>query len=187
MAGSKKRRVDTALITGASSGIGQALAKCFARDGHRLVLVARNAGKLDALAASLAAEYGVKVWVQPTDLARPGAAHALATALKRKRIDIDVLVNNAGVLQQGPFTATPVERHQELIDVNVAGLTGMLAQFLPPMCERGHGRVLNVASIAAFQPIPSLATYAATKAYVLSLTESLAELRMPGSPNYPGS
>jgi short-subunit dehydrogenase len=173
--GSKTHRVDTALITGASSGIGQALAKCFARDGHRLVLVARSAGKLDALAALLTAEYGVKVWVQPADLARRGATAALAAALKRKRIDIDVLVNNAGVLQQGLFTATPSQRHQELIDLNVAGLTGMLAQFVPPMCERGHGRVLNVASIAAFQPIPSLATYAATKAYVLSLTESLAE------------
>jgi short-subunit dehydrogenase len=175
VAGSRKRRVDTALITGASSGIGQALAKCFARDGHRLVLVARSAAKLEALAASLAAEYGVKVWVQAADLARPGAAQALAAALRRKRIDIDVLVNSAGVLEQGPFTATPARRHQELIDLNVAGLTGMLAQFLPPMCERGHGRVLNVASIAAFQPIPSLATYAATKAYVLSLTESLAD------------
>lgn len=175
MAVSKKRRADTALITGASSGIGQALAKCFARDGHRLVLVARNPAKLDALAASLAAEYGVKAWVQPTDLAQPGAARALAMALKRQRVDVDVLVNNAGVLQQGPFTTTPAQRHQELIDLNVAGLTGMLAQFLPPMCERRHGRVLNVASIAAFQPIPSLATYAATKAYVLSLSESLAE------------
>ena len=175
MAVSRKHRADTALITGASSGIGQALAKCFARDEHQLVLVARSIGKLNSLAASLVAEYGVKVWVQPADLARPGAAQALAIALKRKRIHIDVLVNNAGVLQQGAFTATPAQRHQDLIDLNVAGLTGMLAQFLPPMCKRGHGRVLNVASIAAFQPIPTLATYAATKAYVLSLSESLAE------------
>ncbi len=139
------------------------------------MLVARTTGKLDSLAASLAAEYGVKVWVQPADLAQPCAIQALAASLKRKRIDIDVLVNSAGVLQQGPFTAMPAQRHQDLIALNVAGLTGMLAQFLPPMCERGHGRVLNVASIAAFQPIPTLATYAATKAYVLSLTESLAE------------
>ena len=175
MAMSKRHRADTALITGASSGIGEALAKRFARGGHRLVLVARNTVKLDSLATMLAAEYGVKVWVQPADLTRPGAAQTVATALKRKRIDIDVLVNNAGVLQQGAFTTTPAMRHQELIDLNVAGLTAMLAQFVPPMCKRGHGRVLNVASVAAFQPVPMLAVYAATKSYVLSLTESLAE------------
>jgi uncharacterized protein len=175
MAGSGKHRAGTALITGASSGIGEALAKRFAQDGHGLVLVARNTAKLEALAASLSAEYGIKVWVQAADLARPASAQALATALRRKRIAIDVLVNNAGVLQQGAFVSTPPRRHQEMIDLNVAGLTAMLAQFLPPMCKRGHGRVLNVASIAAFQPIPRLATYAATKAFVLSMTESLAE------------
>jgi len=175
MAGSRKYRVDTVLITGASSGIGEALAKRFARGGHPLVLVARNRVRLEALAASLAAEHGVKVWVQPADLTRPGATRALALALKRRRIAIDVLVNNAGVLEQGAFISQPPRRHQELIDLNVSGLTGMLAQFLPPMCERGYGRVLNVASIAAFQPLPMLATYAATKAFVLSLTESLAE------------
>jgi short-subunit dehydrogenase len=175
MAASRSQRVDTALITGASSGIGEALAKRFARGGHALVLVARNKSKLDALAALLTAECGVKVWVQPADLAQPGAAGALARALKRQRIAIDVLVNCAGILQQGAFTSMPPRRHQELIDLNVAGLTAMLAQFVPPMCTRGHGRILNVASIAAFQPVPMLATYAATKAFVLSLTESLAE------------
>jgi short-subunit dehydrogenase len=175
MAKSKTPRADTALITGASSGIGEALAKCFARDGHQLVLVARSTAKLESLAAALAKEFGVKVSVQTADLAKPGAAEALAGALKRKRIDIDVLVNNAGVLEQGAFTAMPATRHQELLDLNVSSLTAMLAQFLPPMLKRGHGRVLNVASIAAFQPVPTLATYAATKAYVLSLTESLAE------------
>ncbi len=175
MARSKQQHTETVLITGASSGIGEALAKCFAKGGHRLVLAARSTAKLESLAAALADEHGVKVWVQTADLAKPGAAKALAAALKRKRIDIDVLVNNAGVLQQGAFTAIPAMRHQELIDLNVSGLTAMLAQFLPPMVKRGHGRVLNVASIAAFQPVPTLATYAATKAYVLSLTESLAE------------
>jgi hypothetical protein len=175
MAKAKTKHADTALITGASSGIGEALAKCFARDGHSLVLVARTTAKLESLAASLAKEHGVTVSVQTADLAKPGAAQALAAALKRRHIDIDVLVNNAGVLQQGAFTKMPAARHQELVDLNVSGLTAMLAQFLPPMVKRGHGRVLNVASIAAFQPVPTLATYAATKAYVLSLTESLAE------------
>jgi len=165
----------TALITGASSGIGEALARCFAADGHALVLVARSAGKLKALAAELEAEHGVKVIVQPADLSEPDAPRLLAAALKRKRIAVDMLVNNAGVLEQGAFTAMRPQRHQELIALNVAGLTGMLAHFLPSMQQRGFGRVLNVASIAAFQPVPTLATYAATKAYVLSLTESLAE------------
>jgi len=86
-----------------------------------------------------------------------------------------VLVNNAGILQHGEFTAMPPERQQAMIDLNVSALTAMLAQFLPRMCKRGRGRILNVASIASFQPVPRLATYAATKAYVLSLTESLAE------------
>jgi len=165
----------TALITGASSGIGEALAHCFARDGHALVLVARSESRLQTLAGALRNEHGVRVDVLPADLARPGAADTLAATLRRKRRSIDVLVNNAGVLEQGAFVdATPV-RHQQLIDLNVSGLTAMVAAFVPAMVRRGRGRVLNVASIAAFQPVPGLATYAATKAYVLSLTESLAE------------
>jgi hypothetical protein len=165
----------TALITGASSGIGEALARRFAKEGYALVLVARRADKLRSLAAELAAANGVPAVVQPADLTRPGAAQALASALKRKRVEVDVLVNNAGVLEQGAFCAIGAGRHQQLIDLNVSALTAMLAAFLPGMRERGCGRVLNVASIAAFQPVPTLATYAATKAYVLSLTESLSE------------
>lgn len=165
----------TALITGASSGIGEALAHCFAASGHDLVLVARSRAKLAALAKTLRVAHGVKVTVLPADLALAGAAQALAVALQRKRIAVGVLVNNAGVLEQGAFVAMPAQRHQQLIALNVSGLTAMLASFVPPMVERGFGRVLNVASIAAFQPVPTLATYAATKAYVLSLTESLAE------------
>lgn len=165
----------TALITGASSGIGESLAKCFAADGHDLVLVARNAQKLEAFAAELSADHGIKVTVQPADLAQRDAAETLAAALKRKRIAVDMLVNNAGVLENGLFANAPPGRHQAVIDLNVSGLTAMLAHFLPPMVKRGFGRVLNVASIAAFQPVPTLATYAATKAFVLSLTESLSE------------
>jgi len=165
----------TALITGASSGIGEVLAHCFARDGHRLVLVARSAHKLQALADALHAAHGTRVDVLPADLAQPGAAADLAAALRRRRRSVDVLVNNAGVLEQGAFAAIAAERHQELIALNVAGLTAMLSAFLPGMLRRGRGRVLNVASIAAFQPVPTLASYAATKAYVLSLTEALAE------------
>ena len=164
-----------ALITGASSGIGEALAACFAKGGYDLVLVARSADKLKALAVQLVADYGVRAWVEPADLAVPGAAQKLAASMARKRRQIDVLVNNAGVLEQAPFVKIAAARHQQLIDLNISGVTAMLAQFVPPMVVRGHGRVLNVASIAAFQPIPLLATYAATKAYVLSLSESLSE------------
>jgi len=163
------------LITGASSGIGDALARCFARHGHSLVLVARSADKLKALAERLTQAHGTPVTVLPADLSLPGAAATVAAALKRKHIEVEVLVNNAGVLEQGAFCDIPAQRHAELIALNVAGLTAMLAAFLPGMRERGWGRVLNVASIAAFQPVPSLATYAATKAYVLSLTEALSE------------
>lgn len=165
----------TALITGASSGIGEALARRFAQGGYHLVLVARSGDKLKSLAATLSAAHGVKTWAAVSDLSQPDAAKKLAASMKRARRPIDVLVNNAGVLAHGSFVDMPAGRHQQLIDLNVAGLTAMLAHFLPPMVARGQGRVLNVASISAFQPVPSLATYAATKAYVLSLTESLSE------------
>ena len=165
----------TALITGASSGIGEVLAQRFAAAGFNLVLVARSADKLKALASSLAKAHEVKAWVAPADLSQPGAADKLAAAMKRARRPIDLLVNNAGVLEHGPFVDMPASRLQGLIALNISGLTDMLAHFVPPMVARGRGRVLNVASIAAFQPVPSLATYAATKAYVLSLTESMSQ------------
>ena len=164
-----------ALITGASSGIGEALTHNFADYGHDLVLVARSADKLKALAAALQGEHGVKVLVLPTDLSDPGAASTLATTLKRRRRVPDVLVNCAGVLEQQHFVRMKPAGHQAIIDLNISALTAMLANLLPLMVARGSGRVLNVASIAAFQPIPLLATYAASKAYVLSLTESLSE------------
>lgn len=165
----------TALITGASSGIGEAVARCFAQGGFDLVLVARSADKLEALAIQLASNYGIRAWAQPADLSKAGSARKLKLAMQRGGHAIDVLINNAGVIEHGAFAAMPAKRHQQLIDLNVSSLTAMLAEFLPPMLQRGHGRILNVASIAAFQPVPSLATYAATKAYVLSLTESLSE------------
>ena len=165
----------TALITGASSGIGESLAGCFAAAGFDLVLVARSADKLQALAATLSARHSIQVRVEPADLSQPEAASALAAKLKRARVPVEVLVNNAGVLAQGLFAGMSAASQQQMIDLNVAGLTAMLSAFVPPMVERGSGRVLNVASIASFQPVPSLATYAATKAYVLSLTESLSE------------
>ncbi len=165
----------TALITGASSGIGEALTHYFARAGHDLVLVARSADKLKTLAAALEAEHGVKVLVLPADLSVAGAAETLTATLKRRRKIPDVLVNCAGVLQQKHFVKMKPAGHLAIIDLNISALTAMLAHLLPLMVARGSGRVLNVASVAAFQPVPLLATYAASKAYVLSLTESLSE------------
>lgn len=164
-----------ALITGASSGIGEALTHCFANAGHDLVLVARSADKLKALAKQLESAHDIKVLVLPTDLATPGAAQQLAATLRRRKRVPDVLVNCAGVLEQQHFVRMTPAGHQAIIDLNISALTAMLSHLLPVMVARGSGRVLNVASIAAFQPIPLLATYAASKAYVLSLTESLSE------------
>ncbi len=164
-----------AMVTGASSGSGEALAGLFAGDGHDLVLVARSADKLAELAGRLEKKHRIRVWVEPADLSRRTAGKTLAASLQKQNIEIDILVNNAGVLEHQPFVDMPERDHKRLIDLNVGGLTNMLNHFLPPMVRRGRGRILNVASIAAFQPVPGLATYAATKAYVLSLTESLAE------------
>lgn len=175
MTGARSRLAPVVLITGASSGIGEALARCFARNGHCPVLVARSAGTLRRLAVRLSEEFGVPAVTLPADLSRPRAAAALAERLARRRLAVEVLVNNAGVLEAGPFARLPARAHRQMIDLNVSALTAMLAQFVPAMVRRGRGRILNVASIAAFQPVPTLATYAATKAFVLSLSESLAE------------
>lgn len=168
-----------ALVTGASSGIGEVLALCFAEAGYDLVLVARSADKLKALASQIKSDYGTNAHVAAADLAVTGAATGLAASLKRKRLQPDILVNCAGVLSQGAFEGMSAQTHQQMIDLNISGLTAMISAFLPAMRERAalgiEGRILNVASIAAFQPIPMLATYAASKAYVLSLTESLSE------------
>ncbi|TXS91900.1 SDR family oxidoreductase [Parahaliea maris] len=165
----------TCLITGASSGIGEALARQFAAGNQDLVLVARSADKLRDLAGSLAAEYGVKVQVERVDLAARGAAGKLAAKLDGKGVAVDILVNCAGILEHGLFVDLEPAEHQQIIDLNIGSLTAMLDAFLPAMVARGSGRVLNVASITAFQPMPRLAVYAASKAYVLSLSESLAE------------
>ena len=168
-------RAQTVLITGASSGIGAALADQFARADFDLVLVARGVGRLQALADRLTASHGVKTWPVACDLSDAHAPRQLAAAMRRARRPIDVLVNCAGVLHTGAFSSIGQTQQRSMIDLNVMGLTALVAEFAPAMVSRGQGRILNVASIAAFQPVPSLAVYAATKAYVLSLTESLSE------------
>lgn len=171
----KTEATQTALITGASSGIGETLAHCFANAGFNLILVARSEGKLKTLAKELIQKHEIKVQVQPADLSTAGAVEQLHATVRHQHTVVDVLVNCAGVLEQGAFASIPHASHQQIIDLNISGLTAMLSAFVPDMVKRGAGRVLNVASIAAFQPVPTLATYAASKAYVLSLSESLAE------------
>ena len=164
----------TALITGASSGIGLELASIAAQDGHDLVLVARQRERLESVGRGLAEEYGVRVSVLPKDLAHPSAPAELWRGLADRGIAIDVLVNNAGFGVYGFFAQTSIDRELEMIQVNIAALTHLTKLVLPGMLERRRGRILNVASTAAFQPGPIMAVYYATKAYVLSFTEALA-------------
>ncbi len=170
---SKERHL--ALVTGASAGIGEALATELAASGYDLVLVARRTGKLRSVAKRLQDKYAIEAHVRTTDLLQPAAAARLARRLEREGLAVDVLVNNAGLLEAGYFTDMDTEALQRMVQLNIGTLTDLLAQFLPPMRKRGSGRVLNVASIAAFQPVVGLAAYAATKAYVLSLGEALGE------------
>jgi hypothetical protein len=165
----------TALITGASSGIGRSLARLFARDGYHLALVARRVDALQEIAAELTTAHGVMVKSYAVDLASPDGARVLHAALDAEDIAVDVLVNNAGVGMQGAFSALPVERQLEMIRLNVMTLTELTGRLLPGMLQRGRGGVLNVGSTAGFQPGPFMAVYYATKAYVVSFSEALAE------------
>lgn len=166
---------DTALITGASGGIGYELAKLFARDGYRLVLVARNRERLEAVAQELRRLGCPEARVMAADLAQPGSPGALLAAVAAAGIEIDVLVNNAGFGGWGAFASTDLTTELEMIQVNITTLTYLTKALLGPMLARGRGRVLNVASTAAFQPGPFVAVYYASKAYVLSLSEAIAE------------
>ena len=164
----------TVLITGASAGIGRSLALLFARNGFDLVLVARREAELHDLADE-ARRHGRTAHVMPADLGVPGGAGALHDRLQRQGVEVDVLVNNAGFGLLGPFHELPLDRQVAMIQLNVTSLTALTRLLLPPMLARNRGGVLNVASTAAFQPGPLMAVYYATKAYVLSFTEALAE------------
>jgi len=163
----------TALVTGASSGIAADLARLFAKDGCDVVLVARSEGKLRELAAALGKELDITARVIAADLSKPNAAQQVVDALGG--ITIDTLVNNAGYGVSGPFAETDLEAELEMIQVNVVALTHLTKLLLPGMVARKRGRILNVASTAGFQPGPLMAVYYATKAYVLSFSEALAE------------
>lgn len=164
----------TALITGASSGIGLELAHLFARDGYRLVLVARNRSILRQLGDDLQSRYGITVRIEPKDLAHPASPAELYQELQESGIVLDVLVNNAGFGGAGDFLSTKWDHEAEMMQVNMVALTHLTKLFLPQIRAR-EGMIMNVASTAAFQPGPFMAVYYASKAYVLSFTEALAE------------
>jgi len=169
-----------ALVTGASSGIGTEIARQLARSGHDLVLTARRVAPMEALAAELHAA-GAAVTVIGADLAKPGAATALVQDLAARGLAIDVLINNAGLGAAGRFDRQDETRVSEMLQVNIVALTELTRLLLPPMVARGRGRIMLVASVAAFQPGPRMAVYFASKAYVLSFGEALAyELRKTG-------
>jgi short-subunit dehydrogenase len=171
----------TALITGASFGIGLELARIFARAGHNLVLVARSADKLRQLASELERAHSTLSLILSTDLTEPGAPAYVLDQTTRAGIVVDVLVNNAGSGQYGPFADSDLEECLRQIQLNVTALTHLTRLYLPGMLERKSGRILNVASTAAFQPGPLMAVYFATKVYVLHFSEAIAnELRGTG-------
>lgn len=169
-----QRAQKTALVTGASSGIGADLARLFASKGYALVLVARTESALNALADDLRAAHSVPVTVVAQDLAQPDAAQAVFAATQRASIAVDVLVNNAGYASYGPFVQADLANEMNEMRVNMLALTALTRLFLPGMVERTYGGILNVASTAAFQPGPGMAVYYATKAFVLSFSEALA-------------
>lgn len=164
----------TALITGSSSGIGEELAYLFAKDGHNLVLVARNEEKLQSIAHTIQQKYSVQVTVIKKDLENPTSAYELYNEIVANQIHIDYLVNNAGYGLYGAFPSTDLAKEVNMIELNITSLTILSKLFLQPMLQKQSGGILNVASTASFQPGPLMAVYYATKSYVLSFTEALA-------------
>jgi len=168
-------RRKTALVTGASSGIGFALARVFAHEGYNIVLVARESEKLFARAEEINTTCGVTVTVVPADLQLPTSAIEIYRELDYHGIPVDVLVNNAGFGVHGYFAETDWQEELAMISVNCVTLTRLTKLFLRNMLSRGEGKILNVASLAAFEPGPLMAVYNATKAYVLSFSVALRE------------
>lgn len=165
---------ETVLVTGASSGIGRELAKCFADEGSRLVLTGRNTEALQSLADELRRTYKVEALILTADLARPETPERIFQELQGRGITVDVLVNNAGFGAWGLFAGLPLQRQLEMLQVNITALIQLTGLFLPGMVQRRRGGILNVASVAGFLPGPGMAVYYATKACVLSFTEALA-------------
>ncbi|MEM8768094.1 MAG: SDR family oxidoreductase [Pseudomonadota bacterium] len=163
----------TALITGASSGIGMELARIFAERGYDLILAARRAERLESLASEIQGDAAVHCI--PVDLGKARGPEKLESAISELGLTVDVLVNNAGVISTEPGLEEDLEALLNLVNLNVRALLELSHRFGNHMVNRGYGRILNVASVAAFQPIPGMSVYAASKAFVLSLTEGMTE------------
>src|SRR6478735_2908674 len=164
----------TVLITGASSGIGFELARCFARNQFKTVLVAHFEDKLQEAAQKLRSEFpGTEFITISCDLSQPNSPEQLFKETEQRNLQIDILVNNAGFGEHGFFAQTNLKKELELIQLNIASLTHLTKLYLPLMLNRRSGKILNTASEAAFMPIPLLSVYAASKAYVLSFSEAL--------------
>jgi len=169
------------LITGASGGIGLEFAKLFARDHHDLIVVARSLDKLSNLASELKDQYGIQVHVLAKDLNHPKASEEIYQETQKLGFQVEILINNAGLGSYGYFWENDLERELNMLQVNMVALTHLSHLFLREMVAGGSGKILNVASTAAFQPDPLMAVYYATKAYVLSFSEALAnELKGTG-------
>lgn len=168
------RTQKTALVTGASAGLGRELARLFAKDGHDLVLVARRRDRLEELAKELETSSGVRATVIVADLGDRSSPAAIADEVRGKGIAVEFLVNNAGFGTCGAFVHSDLSRELEMVEVNVRALMQLTRLFLPDMLAQGSGRILNVSSVAGFVPGPYMATYYASKAFVLSFTEALA-------------
>src|SRR2546421_4363712 len=171
--------MNTTLITGASSGIGEAFARKLAARGHNLLLVARTEEKLVMLCSELGRIQSIRAQYVAMDLAEPDAPARLFEETQRRDLQIDFLINNAGFGSMGDFAKLDPESELKMIDVNVRSLVELTHRFLAPMRERKSGSIINVASTAAFQAVPFMATYAATKAFVLSFSEALWEENRP--------
>ena len=169
----------TALVTGASSGIGAAYARALAAQGYDLILVARRADRLQALADEVKQAHGHRAEVLPADLLRREAPAELVAGVAALGMQVDLLVNNAGMGVHGPFADATAEDDLRMIDLNITSLTALTRAFAPAMIARRSGAIINVASTAAFQAIPFMGVYAATKAYVLSFSEAIAEELRP--------
>lgn len=171
----------TALVTGASSGIGETFATALARLGLDLILVARSKDKLEKMTKELARAHGCKVHALPADLSLPHPGAALAVEVAKRGLTVDLLVNNAGFGNAANFHKNEAARDQQMIALNVGAVVDLTHAFLPAMLERGDGGIINIASLAAFQPTPFMTVYGATKAFVLSFSEGLwAEYRPKG-------
>ncbi len=164
----------TALITGASAGFGAEFARIFAENGHNLVLAARRLDRMNVLAEDLRSKHKVEIRVLGKDLSKMEDVQSVYDILQKEKIRIDFLVNNAGLGDFGIFHEAKWEKHEQILDVNIKALTKLTYLFVKPMVENGFGKILNVASTAAFQPGPLMAIYYASKAYVLSFSEAVS-------------